>query len=199
MSDVLVLNKSFYAIQITDWRRALSLVYLDNAHVVDEDYRTYNFQDWKELSADIKKDPAGFITTPSFEILIPDVIALKTFNSLPKSEVKFTRRNIYEHYSYKCAYCGEKFNTSDLNLEHVIPRSRGGKTDWSNVVTSCIPCNLKKGDRLPQEADMKLLIVPTKPKWTGVAAVVFRPSYKIKTSWQRFIDTVYWNVELDHQ
>lgn len=199
MSDVLVLNKSFYAIQVTDWRRALSLVYLDHARVIDEEYKTYDFENWKELSKAAQQDPAGFVTTPQFKILIPDVIALRTFNSLPKSDVKFTRRNIYEHYSYKCAYCGIKFSTSELNLEHVIPRSRGGKTDWSNVVTSCIPCNLKKGNRLPDEAKMGLLVTPTKPKWTGPAAVVFRPSFKIKTSWQRFIDNIYWNVELEQK
>ncbi len=199
MSDVLVLNKSFYAIQITDWRRALSLLYLDHARAVDEDFKTYDFQDWKEMSAAVQKDPAGYVTTPTFKILIPDVITLRAFNSLPKSEVKFTRRNIYEHYNYKCAYCGIKFSTSDLNLEHVVPKSRGGKTDWSNIVTSCIPCNLRKGSRLPDEAHMKLLVNPTKPKWIGPAAIAFRPKFKIKTSWQRFIDNIYWNVELEHQ
>ncbi len=199
MSDVLVLNKSFYAVQIISWRRALSLVYLDHAHVVDEDYRTYDFEDWRELSKEISKAPSGYIHTPTFKILIPDVIALRSFNSLPKSEVKFTRRNIYEHYGYKCAYCGIRFSTSELNLEHVIPRSRGGKTDWANVVTSCIPCNLRKGSRLPKEANMKILVTPSKPKWTGAAAVVFRPGFKIKAAWQRFIDNVYWNSELEHQ
>lgn len=199
MSDVLVLNKSFYAVQITTWRRAISLLYADHARVVDEDYRTYDFEDWRELSLAVEADPSGYVRTPSYKILIPDVIALKTYNSLPKSEVKFTRRNIYEHYGYRCAYCGYKFSTVELNLEHVIPRSRGGKTDWSNVVTTCIPCNLKKGSRLPEEAGMKLLVSPTKPKWTGPAAVVFRPRLKIKASWQRFIDNIYWNVELDNQ
>jgi 5-methylcytosine-specific restriction endonuclease McrA len=197
MGDVLVLNRSFYAIQIVNWQRALSLVYLDHARVIDQDYRTYSFEDWRELSNEIKAEPSGIINTPSFKVVIPDVIALRTFDGLPKSEVKFTRRNIYEHYEYKCAYCGIKFNTSDLNLEHVIPRSRGGKTDWTNIVTSCIPCNLKKGNRLPEEAHMKLLVQPTKPKWRGSAAIVFRPGFRIKASWQRFIDSVYWNTELD--
>ncbi|MGH7193649.1 MAG: HNH endonuclease, partial [Candidatus Saccharimonadales bacterium] len=101
MSDVLVLNRSFFAIQVIDWRRALSLVYLDHARVVDEDYRTYTFDDWRELSAMLSKEPAGFVQTPSFRIAIPDVISLRYFDGLPKSEVKFTRRNIYEHYNYK--------------------------------------------------------------------------------------------------
>ncbi|MCG3205258.1 MAG: hypothetical protein KCHDKBKB_01977 [Elusimicrobia bacterium] len=199
MTDVLVLNRSFFAVQIIDWRRALSLVYLDHARVVDEDYRTYSFEDWRELSSVITNHPSGYIHTPTFKIAIPDVITLRHFDGLPKAEVKFTRRNIYEHYSYKCAYCGIKFNSNDLNLEHVIPKSRGGKTDWSNVVTSCIPCNLKKGNRLPHEANMKLLVRPTKPTWSGATAVAFRPGFKVRASWQRFVDNVYWNTELDPQ
>jgi 5-methylcytosine-specific restriction endonuclease McrA len=199
MNDVLVLNRSFFAVQIVSWRRALSLVYSDQARVVDEDYRTYSFDDWRELSSMMVREPSGFINTPSFKIAIPDVISLRSFDGLPKAEVKFTRRNIYEHYGYKCAYCGHKFSTNDLNLEHVNPRSRGGKTDWHNIVTACIPCNLKKGNRLPEEAGMKLLVQPSKPRWTGSAAIVYRPGLRIKASWQRFIDNVYWNTELEPQ
>lgn len=197
MSDVLVLNKSFYAIQVINWQRAVSLVYLDHARVVDEEYNTYDFDDWRELSKEMTKEPSGYIHTPTFSLAIPDVIILRQFDEVPKSDVKFTRRNIYEHYNYKCAYCGFRYSTTELNLEHVIPRSRGGRTDWSNVVTSCIPCNLRKGNRLPEEAKMKLLVTPTKPKWRGTAAIVFRPGFHVKASWQRFVDNVYWNSELD--
>jgi len=197
MSDVLVLNKNFYAIQIITWKRAMSLVYLDHARVVDEDYNTYDFENWRDLAEEIVENPSGYIHTPNFRIVIPDVIMLKTFGGLPKAEVKFTRRNLYEHYGYKCTYCGERYNSSDLNLDHVVHRSRGGKTDWSNVVTSCISCNLKKGNRTPTEAGMALHMKPTKPSWTGPAAIVFRSPLKIKASWQRFIDNVYWNSELE--
>ena len=199
MSDVLVLNRSFFAVQVIGWRRAMSLLYLDHARIVDEEYRTYSFDDWRELSTEILKNPTGYIRTPKFTIAIPDVIALRYFDGLPKSDVKFTRRNIYEHYNYRCAYCGIRFSTAELNLEHVIPRSRGGKTDWTNVVTSCIPCNLKKGSRLPHEAGMKLLVTPSKPHWSGTSAIAFRPGFRVRASWQRFIDNVYWNTELEHQ
>ena len=196
-ADVLVLNRNFYAIHIANWQRALSLVYLDHARVVDEEYRTYNFDDWRELSKILHNHAGGYVTTPSFRIAIPEVIALRGYDKLPVGDVKFTRRNIYEHYGHRCCYCGTKFGTQELNLEHVLPRSRGGKTDWSNIVTSCIPCNLRKADRLPQEAGMKLLIKPSKPKWRGSASLVFRAPFKIKASWQRFIDNVYWNTELE--
>jgi 5-methylcytosine-specific restriction endonuclease McrA len=195
--DVLVLNRNFYAVHITHWQRALSLVYLDHARVVDQEYRTYNFEDWRELSQMQTANPAGFVKTPTFRIAIPEVITLRNYDRLPVGDVKFTRRNIYEHYGYKCCYCGNRFSTHELNLEHVLPRSRGGKTDWSNIVTACMPCNLKKADRLPDECGMKLLMKPSKPKWRGSASLVFRAPFKIKASWQRFIDTVYWNTELE--
>jgi 5-methylcytosine-specific restriction endonuclease McrA len=196
-ADVLVLNRNFYAVHITEWQRALSLVYLDHARVVDQEYRTYNFEDWRELSQMTANHPAGYIYTPSFRIAIPEVITLRDYDKLPVGDVKFTRRNIYDHYRYHCCYCGRKFTTHELNLEHVLPRSRGGKTDWTNIVTSCMPCNLRKADRLPDEAGMKLLIKPSKPKWRGSASLVFRAPFKIKASWQRFVDNVYWNTELE--
>jgi 5-methylcytosine-specific restriction endonuclease McrA len=197
--DVLVLNRSFYAIHITSWQRALSLLYIDHAAVVDGDYHTYSFEDWRQISAMTKDYPAGFINTPNFKIAIPEVIALKLYDHLPTTEVKFTRRNIYEHYGYRCCYCGNTFASPDLNLEHVIPRSRGGKTSWSNIVTSCIPCNLKKGNKLPSEAGMELLIKPSKPKWRGSISLMLNSPVKIRSSWQRFIDSAYWNGELDRE
>ncbi|OGR82863.1 MAG: hypothetical protein A2902_06740 [Elusimicrobia bacterium RIFCSPLOWO2_01_FULL_64_13] len=196
-TDVLVLNRNFYAIHITNWRRALSLLYLDHARVVDEEYRTYNFTDWKEMSKLIENHPSGYVHTPGFRIAIPDVISLKIYGRIPVSEVKFTRRNIYEHYSYLCCYCGKRFATHDLNLEHVVPKSRGGQSSWDNIVTSCVECNLEKGDRLPKEAGMKLLIQPTRPTWKGPQSLVLHSPFKVKASWQHFIDNIYWNSELE--
>lgn len=199
MSDVLVLNRSFYAVQVTSWQRALTLVYLDHAAVVDQEYRTYSFDDWRELSALTREHPAGYVTTPQFTIAVPEVIALKLYDRLPASDVKFTRRNIYEHYKYRCCYCGKQCSTTELNLDHVIPRSRGGKTSWDNIVTSCIPCNLRKADKLPDEANMRLLATPTKPHWRGNLAMMVRSPLKVRTSWQRFIDHAYWHSELEKE
>jgi 5-methylcytosine-specific restriction endonuclease McrA len=196
-TDVLVLNRNFYAIHITRWQRAISLLYVDHARVVDQEYRTYDFDDWRELSQIMQESPSGYVSTPTFRIAIPEVIALQRYDKLPVGDIKFTRRNIYEHYHYRCCYCGHKFSTQELNLEHVLPRSRGGQTDWTNVVTACMPCNLKKADRMPQEVGMKLLLKPSKPKWHGSASLVFKAPFKIKASWQRFIDNVYWNTELE--
>jgi 5-methylcytosine-specific restriction endonuclease McrA len=172
-------------------------VYLDHAQVVDQEYRTYSFEDWRQMSQARSTHPGGFVTTPSFKIAIPEVIALKLYDRLPDNAVKFTRRNIYEHYGHRCCYCGRSFGTQDLNLDHVVPRSRGGPTNWGNIVTSCIPCNLKKGSRTPQEAGLPLLVKPTRPEWKGRSSLVFRSGVRVRQSWQRFIDSVYWNSELE--
>src|SRR5262245_38965558 len=97
-ADVLVLNRNFYAIHITNWQRALSLVYLDHARVVDEEYRTYGFDDCRDLSKAMEVHPSGFVKTPTFRIPAPEVIALRTYDKMPVGDVMFTRRNIYEHY-----------------------------------------------------------------------------------------------------
>ena len=84
---------------------------------------------------------------------------------MPKKEVKFTRHNIFERDHNTCQYCGKVFDRKDLNLDHVIPRDRGGPTTWENIVCSCIKCNTQKANRTPQEAGMHLIRKPKRPKW----------------------------------
>lgn len=198
MVDTLVLNKNFYAVHVIDWKRALSLLYQGHAQAVDENYAQYDFDDWRELSALMKEHPNGFVRAVNFKIAIPEIIKLTRYDKLPKRDVKFNRRNLYEHYKFKCGYCGEKFDSKELNLDHIVPRSRGGKTTWANIITTCIPCNTKKRDRTPEEAGMNLLVKPTKPRWRGNRSY-FKFSVKLpmKKSWQKIIDAKYWNTELE--
>lgn len=196
-TDVLILNRNFCAIQFTSWERALTLLYLDRAMVVDEEYRTYGFQDWLQLSRTIRQNPAGFVSTPKLKIAIPEVIALRFFGEVPQHEVPFTRRNIYQHYGNKCCYCGRRFPPSELNLDHIVPRSRGGRTDWENIVTACIPCNLRKGDRLPWEVGMQMRIRPSKPHSQAALSLIVRSPFSVRRSWQRFIDSAYWDSRLE--
>jgi 5-methylcytosine-specific restriction endonuclease McrA len=197
MRDVLVLNRNYYAIQIVSWERAMTLVYIGHADVIDEEYRRYGFEDWTELSQMLSDSPSGFVHTAKLKIAIPEVIALNFYDKLPTSEVRFTRKNIYQHYEFKCCYCGKKFNTKDLNLDHVLPKSRGGKTEWSNIVLSCIPCNTDKANKTPQEAGLTMHYQPTKPHWRSQLALCVNTHVKKRQSWQRFIDTVYWNSEIE--
>ncbi len=196
MTHTLVLNRNFYAVHIADWRKAVSMVYQGHAEVVDDEMATYDFGSWTELSALMAEHPAGFVHSTSLRIAVPEVIRLTRYDRLPRREAAFTRHNIYEHYRYRCCYCGGRFPTRELNLEHVVPRSRGGLTNWDNIVTACIPCNGRKADRLPKEAGMRLLVKPSKPHWGGARPFTARP-IPMRESWQKLIDRVYWEGELE--
>jgi len=197
MQDVLVLNRNYYAIQVTSWQNAMRLLVTEHADVVDEEYNRYKFDDWVELSKMMENNPSGFVHSAKLRVAIPEVIVLNLYDRLPMSEVKFTRKNIYQHYANKCCYCGKKFDTKELNLDHVHPKSRGGKTEWSNIVLTCIPCNTNKANRTPVEAGLTMHYEPSKPNWRSQLAVCVNTHIKKRMSWQKFVDNVYWNTELE--
>jgi 5-methylcytosine-specific restriction endonuclease McrA len=194
--QVLVLNRLWQAVNICSVRRALSLLFEGHAQVVQGDlhgdFKTYTFDQWRDLSQAIPEDES--LGTVSFRMRIPRVILLGVFDRLPKKEVKFTRHNIFERDSNTCQYCGGVFDRRDLNLDHVVPRYRGGPTQWDNIVCSCIPCNTRKANRTPAEAGMRLIRKPKRPKWRPFVQVNF--GAPIHESWRHFLDLAYWNVEL---
>lgn len=195
-ADVLVLNRNFKAIHIAPWQRAITLLCRGHAKVVDEDYSQYSFDEWRELSQLMTENPSGFVHSISFKMAIPDIIALTKYDRLHEREVTFTRRNIYKHYNNRCCYCGHMFRTEDLNLDHVFPKSRGGKANWENIVLSCLPCNSKKADRTPAEAGLRSFYVPSKPTWTKSFEIKVSTGIPMRMSWARIIDKEYWNAEL---
>jgi 5-methylcytosine-specific restriction endonuclease McrA len=194
--QVLVLNRLWQAINVCSVRRAFTLLCAGHAQVVDADedrnFFTHDFASWRDLSEREPEDE--MVHTISFKIRVPRVIVLLLFDRMPKKEVKFTRANIFERDKCTCQYCGLHFERRDLNLDHVIPRDRGGLTSWENIVCSCIPCNTRKGNRLPHQAGMRLIKKPERPKWRPFLHITF--DSKVHESWRHFIDFAYWNVEL---
>lgn len=194
--QVLVLNRLWQAINVCTVRRAFTLLCQGHAQVVNADgsnnFFTHDFASWHELSQREPEDE--MVHTISFKIRVPRVIVLMLFDRMPKKEVKFTRHNIFERDKNTCQYCGKVFDRRDLNLDHVIPRDKGGQTTWENIVCSCIPCNTKKGNRLPHQAHMHLIKKPVRPKWRPFVHITF--DSHVHDSWRHFIDLAYWNVEL---
>lgn len=193
-SKVLVLNRSYLPVHVTSVRRAFSLLYQGIAEAVDEQYRTFDFNSWAELAVSVNHDRIGLV---SRAIRVPRVILLIAYDRVPKRHVRFSRHNIYARDRNTCQYCGRQFPRSELNLDHVIPRSRGGTAVWENVVCSCLKCNRRKGGRTPEEAGMKLLRRPSRPRWTPFNVDGF--SLRRYREWLPFIDSVdasYWNAEL---
>ena len=175
MSRALVLNASFEPLCVVSTRRALVLVIDDKAELVHS------------TDAFFHSERAAF---PE-----PSVVRLCHYVKVPYvARVALNRRAVFARDGHRCQYCG----AAAENIDHVIPRSRGGITSWENVVCSCMTCNLKKGGRTPEESRMRLLRHPTRPRWTPF----FRgppQNGRFYSQWLPFLtmaDLAYWNVEL---
>ena len=201
-----MLNAHYAALRIINARRAFSLLFKRDHYnqpmaevvsVEDGRYVSYNFEDWCELSEFQQQfEPAehDWVRTIKLDIAVPRIIRVLRFNRLPQHNVKFNRRNIYGRDQNQCQYCGKKTSTSEMSLDHVIPRSRGGPTTWENIVCSCLKCNVRKGGRPPREASMKLIKRPVKPRFSPVMHLALSSSKYY--SWKQFLDVAYWDVEL---
>ena len=176
--QTLVLNAdfrplSYHPLSWWSWRDAVSALLLDRVNLV-ENY-------------DVT------VHSPSIELEVPSVVALKryiSFNGRPA----FTRYNIYLRDGFACQYCGDGFSTNELTFDHVQPKSRGGRTEWENVVSACAPCNIKKANRTPFEAHMPLIQPPGEPS-IGLLNRVAKSlnGGNVHHTW---VDYVYWDSEL---
>lgn len=140
-SSVLVLNQDYQPLSVCSVQRSVKLLFLDKAELLHD-------------------DPDRCIRSVNDEFSYPSVIRLRQYIRLPYQRIVLTRRNIMKRDRHTCQYCGIK---SDLTLDHVIPRSRGGKDSWENLVTACNKCNVKKGNKTPVEAKMPLRVKPYRP------------------------------------
>lgn len=194
-SRVLVLNRSFFPIHVTTLKRAFCMMYAGIAKAVDKEYRTFDFASWAELGAAVNDETVGLVGRV---VRVPRVIALTAYDRLPKRNIRFSRINILIRDRHTCQYCGARLARSRLNLDHIVPRSRGGKTTWENVVTSCHNCNRIKGGRLPKEAGLKLIRIPVRPKVAPFLDGALGPiKYEEWRPFFNIIDYSYWNVELE--
>jgi 5-methylcytosine-specific restriction endonuclease McrA len=162
--QVLILNADYSAISICTVPKAFLLVYLNKA----------------ELVADSEKYQ---IRTIDRAYPSPSIIRLNKYVNVPYKSVLLNRTNIFKRDDNACTYCG---SAKDLTLDHVMPKSRGGKTSWENLITACKRCNSKKGHQTPEEANMPLARKPFRPSF-----VVFVRSYasKLEDKWLPFLNS----------
>jgi 5-methylcytosine-specific restriction endonuclease McrA len=172
MEPVLLLNITYEPLKVINWKRAIVMLTLGKVEVVEEYTRE--------------------VHSVSFSFKLPAVVRLLRFVKKPKTPVKFSRQNIFIRDSYRCQYCGKVFPPAELTWDHVVPKARGGKTEWENIATCCIRCNSKKGGRVPSEASMTLIRKPKMPEWLPMVTVTL--GFKnMPMSWR---DYIYWHVEL---
>jgi 5-methylcytosine-specific restriction endonuclease McrA len=196
-AHVLVLNKSWIAINVASARRSLALLYQGHARVIHpEDYSLHGFDAWCTYSrkACMKNEDLPMVRTPSQFIVLPEVILLNAFNGFIRHEIRFSRSNIFTRDKHQCQYCGSRPERRDLTLDHVLPRSRGGVDSWENLVLACAHCNVKKSNRTPEEANMRLLNKPRAPRWLPRFGMSERKPEM--HSWHRFVDTSCWVTEV---
>jgi 5-methylcytosine-specific restriction endonuclease McrA len=197
---VLVLNKLYVAVRVVSARRAFAMLCRNLAeviHVDDGKYSNYDFASWAELSAASRSfEPQKFdwVRTVRFDIAVPRVIRLFGYDRLPAQMVKLNRRNLFARDRNQCQYCGKHFATSELSIDHILPRAQGGGDTWENLVCACVKCNARKGGRTPEEAHMHLTKKPVRPRRNPLIAV--RLGQERYASWKAFLDDAYWNVEL---
>ena len=170
----LLLSQGYEPIKIISWQRAIVLMTLDKVDIVEE------------YDAEIR--------AMSMIVKVPAVVRLRKAVRRHSKPVKFSRVNIYARDGYRCQYCAVRCKIDELTYDHVIPRSRGGRTTWENIVSCCYTCNAKKANRTPAEAKMLLRTTPTRPAW--IPSVQIRVStHSVPDAWR---DYVYWAGEIDH-
>ncbi|KAF0095261.1 MAG: HNH endonuclease [Puniceicoccaceae bacterium 5H] len=188
---VLVLNRNWQAVNIIGVKRAFSLLWQEHARVIntfDGQFLPMSTAEWLAFSDEAASKNlryAEWVRTIRRNILMPKVLLLHDYDRLPIAEVKFNRQNIFERDNYTCQYTGKVFRAKDLTLDHVIPRERGGRTSWENIVTCSREINARKANRLPHEAGLRLIRKPSRPKWRPFVAIV--AGSDIDESWAQFL------------
>ncbi|MEQ9812034.1 MAG: HNH endonuclease [Azospirillaceae bacterium] len=165
---------SYFPLSLWSWQDAVKAVFMDRVQIVAE----YEHK----------------VHSPSFEMRLPSVISLREYVT-PHRRPAFTRFNVFLRDRFSCQYCGERLPAHELTFDHVVPRSRGGRTTWENVVAACSDCNLAKGNRMPRDCDMPPLQEPVQPTAFELQdnGRAFPPNF-LHESWRDFL---YWDTELD--
>lgn len=166
---VLVVNRHFAPVCVTTVRRAFVLLYGGAALALDERGEVHDFGGWTQVPVRHEDDA---LPTLQGELRVPRVLHLVRYDRVPRATIRLTRKNLMLRDQHQCQYCARRPAVRDLNVDHVVPRCRGGRDTWENLVTSCRPCNLKKGHRTPDEAGMRLLREPRVPRWTTAAHIL---------------------------
>lgn len=199
-ASVLVLNRLYMAVHVVTVRRAIGLLCRDLAEVIHYEsgtFANYDFESWRqwcELRAGERQADADWIRSVNFDLQVPRVIRLFSFDRVPRQQVHLNRRNILARDGQVCQYCGRHFPAHQLSIDHVIPKSRGGQTTWENVVCACLECNIRKGGRTPKEARMQLVRAPARPtRNPAIALKLGSPKYQ---TWRTWLDGVYWDIGL---
>lgn len=177
--DTLVLDQSFQPIARVSWQRAITLLFNNKIEIVEE----YEDKEIRSVSVSFK---------------MPSIVRFLHAVKRKRKQVKFSRENVYLRDKGRCQYCSNRVARAESTYDHVLPKSKGGKTTWDNIVISCKGCNQKKANRTPEQAKMALKTKPIRPKSlpnSNIFTLTWDRS--MPPSWKDFLASVaYWNSEL---
>ena len=187
---VLVLNRNWQPVHTCSVRRSLHLLCTGHGLVVqvdgEERFRTHDLDSWIRHSASSMEEE--MIHAARIALRVPKIVVLTFYDRLPRLEVRFSRRNVFLRDKFTCQYCEQVFPETQLNLDHVTPRDKGGRTTWENIVTSCFRCNTRKANKLPHEAGMHPRSRPFAPRWRPLFGL--HENGLADESWSHFIQPV---------
>lgn len=214
--DVLVLNRNWCAVGVVSMPRALNLLFAqyDNgepkARIItpppEGSYEVWEWSEWAEFSPDSEENSLRGV---SKSYRVPEVVLLSRYESVPVRRIHFCRRELWRRDGFTCQYCGVRPAEDECTIDHVIPKSLGGETSWTNCVLACYRCNSQKADRRPEDArkprekdrarrwrgpsPMKLLKAPTKPEYS-----IIKGRTRILDTWRHWLDKMYWEITLEN-
>ena len=186
-SPVLVLNKSWMAVRVQSLKKALSKVTAGRAKILDPiSSQLYTWEDWLSTFFTEKETEVNYETIRSkyWSFKKPKIIICTSYNKIPHTSLKLSRRNILIRDRFTCQYTGKRVTYKNATLDHIVPKSKGGKTSWTNLVACTFEVNVKKADRTPEEAGLKLIHVPKKPQWSPIYAISLKKRPKC---WENYI------------
>jgi 5-methylcytosine-specific restriction endonuclease McrA len=178
-----VINRLYQPVQVTSARRAVLLLFGGAAFALDDRGELHDFPSW--MLQPVRQDDDA-IPIVGGALRVPRVVHLRRYDRARRPVVRLTRKNVMLRDGHLCQYCAARLPTRDLNIDHVLPRSRGGPDSWENLVTACRECNLRKGRRTPEEASMRLLRQPFAPRWTVTMQILMGVQQPVK-EWQPFL------------
>jgi len=189
--NTLVLNKSYIPIYLVSWKQSVSLLYSGKGKSLDMDLIPYDYDTWNDYCnlPTFDKTYYNYVHSVSQTVAVPDIIVLQRYCRLPRRDIKYSRDNVFHRDGNLCAYCGEKFKRNDLTIDHIIPKSHGGRNEWKNTISACKRCNGKKADRTPEQAGMPLRFKPTEPRWQDALTSVYS-SPNVRPNWSIFLKAV---------
>ena len=185
----LVINRSWIPVHVTTVRRAITMVYQEIASVIATDtLQVHDFESWISLPS-----PAvtRWIRGAGYTIPAPEVVQLRVYDRVPAHEAPFTRKNLYQRDQHTCQYCGRRGNPDRMSIDHVLPKSKGGRTSWENCVLACVRCNARKADRSLNDAGLRLQRKPARPRWSPYLSLSGNDRLQ---SWRRFTPDDLWEL-----